>query len=228
MKSGKWQGVQVRDQGRSRVAHYVFMLAKCDTRDCRKSAVSRERIHKRREGLLGLAAHHQVNKRIGAHRWDIDNGRLGATQHDRGLRMRSLDLSGDAQRYGVTAANGAEAEKVEAIKIASGEVRSGKAAKISFIAIRIPEPLIVNAIEVHNFRLQAFGLKHGGKAKDADRRKLAHDPGCFYFAHGPLIELVGCRRTDETNLHGSHLFGRRMNESGSFPNQNDPLSNMSI
>src|SRR6478609_1651012 len=138
--------------------------------------------------------------------------------------MCALDLSGDAQRERVAAANRTEAEKVE---VATGEVIPGKAAKIGSSAIRTLQPTIVNAIEVHNFRLQAFGLKHGGKAKDADRRKLAHDPGCFYFAHGPLIELVGCRRTDETNLHDSHLFGRRMNESGSFPNQNDPLSNMS-
>jgi hypothetical protein len=203
MKSWKWQGIQVRDQGRSRVAHYVFMLAKGDAWDRRKSAVSRECIHKRREGLLGFTAHNQVNKRIGAHGWDIDNGRLGATQHDYRFRMCALDLSGDAQRYGVTAANGAEAEKVEAIKIASGEVRSGKAAKIGSSAIRTLQPTIVNAIEVDNFRLQAFGLKHGGKAKDADRRKFAHDAGCIRFGHGPVIELVGRGGTDKANFHGS-------------------------
>ena len=43
--------------------------------------------------------------------------------------MRSLDLGGDAKRYGVTAANRTEAEKVE---VAAGEIISGKAAKISF------------------------------------------------------------------------------------------------
>src|SRR6478609_300433 len=105
--------------------------------------------------------------------------------------MGPFDFSGDAQRKWVAAANRTEAEKVEAIKIARGEVIPGKGAKISFIAIRILQPTVVDAIEIDDFRLQAFGLKHGGEAQDADRRKLAHDAGRFYFAHGPLIELVG-------------------------------------
>ena len=75
--------------------------------------------------------------------------------------MRSLDLSGDAKRYRVTAANRTEAEKVE---IATGEVISGKAAKISFVSIRILQPTVLNAIQVHHFRLQAFGFQHSGKA----------------------------------------------------------------
>src|SRR5579859_6318115 len=134
--------------------------------------------------------------------------------------MRSLNFSGDAKRYGVTAANRTEAEKIE---IASGEKRPGKAAKVAFrIALarsRLLQPVVINAIQVYDFRLQAFGLKHGGKTQDADRRKLAHDARCFRFAHGTAIELVGCGRTDETNFHGCHLFGLRINVSaisGSF------------
>src|SRR4249919_2746891 len=39
MKGGKWQGVQVRDQGRSRVAHDFFMLAKGDAWNRRERTV---------------------------------------------------------------------------------------------------------------------------------------------------------------------------------------------
>src|SRR5690348_12137383 len=130
--------------------------------------------------------------------------------------MRSLDLGGDAKRHGVAAANCAEAEEVNAVKVAASEIISGKAAKIGFIAIRILQPTVIDAIEVNHCGLQAFGLKHGGKAKDADRRKFAHDTGSFRFAYGTAIELVGCGSTDETNLHDCHLFGLRMNDSGSI------------
>src|SRR5438874_1601729 len=71
--------------------------------------------------------------------------------------MRSLDLGGDAQRHRVTAANRAEAEKV---RVAVGEVIPGKTAKIGFravlVSLRFLLPLIVDAIEVHHFRLQAL------------------------------------------------------------------------
>src|SRR5438445_11748135 len=111
--------------------------------------------------------------------------------------MRSLDLGGDAQRHRVTAANRAEAEK---IKIARGEIRSGKAAKIGFravlVSLRFLLPLIVDAIEVYHFRLQAFGFQHGGKAQDADRRKLAHDAGRFHFSNSTTIKLIGRGSTD--------------------------------
>src|SRR5436305_10311459 len=112
--------------------------------------------------------------------------------------MRSLDLGGDAKRDGVTAANRTEAEEV---KIARGEIRSGKAAKIGLISIRVLEPLVVNAIDVHDLRLQAFGFQHGCKAQDADRRKLAHDPGRFHFAHSTAIKLISRGSTDEAKLH---------------------------
>jgi hypothetical protein len=125
--------------------------------------------------------------------------------------MRSLDLGGDAKRHGVTAANRTEAEKVEVVR---GEVIPGKTAKISFISIRILQPTVINAIQVHDFRLQAFGLKHGCKAQNADRRKLAHDASCFRFAHGAAVELIGRGSTDETNFHGWQKLGLRMNESG--------------
>src|SRR4029077_1143547 len=104
----------------------------------------------------------------------------------------------------------------------------GKATKISLIAIRILQPTVVDAIEVHHFRLQALRLQYGGKAQNADRRKFAHDTGSFRFAYGTAIELVGCGGTDETNLHDCHLFGRRMNDSGSTSDQIDPLSSMSV
>src|SRR5438270_13229693 len=100
--------------------------------------------------------------------------------------MHPLDLGGDAKGYGVTAANRAEAEKVE---VAASEVVSGETAKISFIAIGILQPTVVDAIQVHHVRLQAFSLKHGGKAQYADRRKLAHDAGRFRFAYDAAIEL---------------------------------------
>src|SRR6478672_12286238 len=114
--------------------------------------------------------------------------------------MRSLDLGGDAERHGVTAANRTEAKKNE---VAAGEVIPGKTAKIGFsvASIRLLQPIVVNAIQVHDFRLQAFGLKHGGKAQYADRRKLAHDAGRFRFAHNTAIELIGRGRADETNFH---------------------------
>src|SRR5579864_3443246 len=127
--------------------------------------------------------------------------------------MRPLDLCCDAKRYGVTAANRTEAEKV---KVASGEVIPGKTAKISFVSIRILEPTVINAIEVYHFRLQAFGFQRCGKAQNADRRQFAHDAGRFCFAHGTAIKLIGRGSADETNLHDCHLFGLRMNESGSF------------
>src|SRR5216684_4454217 len=111
--------------------------------------------------------------------------------------MRSLDIGGDAQRQRVAAANRTEAEKFE---VAAGEVIPGRAAKISFVSIRILPPTVINAIEVHDFRLQAFGLKHGCKAQNADRRKLAHDAGRFHFAHSTAIELIGRGSTDETNF----------------------------
>ena len=129
--------------------------------------------------------------------------------------MRSLHLGGDAKRYGITAANRTEAEKV---KVARGEVISGKTAKISFSAASIGslQPTVVDAIKIDDFRLQAFGLKHGGKAQNADRRKLAHNAGRFCFVHGTAIKLVGRGSTDETNLHDCHLFGLRMNHGGSI------------
>jgi hypothetical protein len=130
--------------------------------------------------------------------------------------MRSLDFGGDAKRHGVTAANRTEPKK---IKIAGGEVSSGKAAKIGFsvaLVSRSLQPTIVDAIEVNHCGLQAFGLKHGGKAQYADRGKLAHDSGRFRFAHNTAIELIGRGSTDETNLHDCHLFGLRMNDSGSI------------
>src|SRR6266853_824571 len=127
--------------------------------------------------------------------------------------MRTLDLGGDAKRQRIAAANRAEAEK---IKVARGEIRSGKAAKIGVISIRTLEPTVVNAIEVHHFRLQAFGLKHGCKAQNANRRKLAHDASCFHFSNSTAIELIGRGRADETNLHDCHLFGLRVNDSGSI------------
>src|SRR6476469_4354747 len=101
--------------------------------------------------------------------------------------MRSLDLGGDAKRDGVTAANRTEAKKVE---VAAGEVIPGKTAKISYIAMGILQPTVVNAIQVHHFRLQAFGLKHCGKAQDAHRGKLAHDAGRFRFSNGTAIKLI--------------------------------------
>src|SRR5579864_5803896 len=129
--------------------------------------------------------------------------------------MRSLDLGGDAQRQRITAANCAEAEKV---KVASGEVIPGKTAKIGFsvASIRLLQPTVVNAIQVHHFGLQAFGFQLGGKAQYADGRKFAHDAGRFRFTHGTAIKLIGRGSADETNLHDCHLFGLSMNESGSF------------
>src|SRR5689334_23247706 len=131
------------------------------------------------------------------------------------MRMRPLDRGGDAKRDRVTAANRTEAEKVG---VASGKVIAGKAAKIGFsvASIRLLQPIVINAVQVHDFRLQAFGLKHGGKAQYADRGKLAHDAGCFRFAHSTSIELIGRGSTDETNLHDCHLFGLRTNDSGSI------------
>src|SRR5260370_32199646 len=119
--------------------------------------------------------------------------------------MHSLDLSSDAQRQRVAAANRAEAKE---IKIAAGEVGSGKTAKISVMSIRILQPTVVSAIEVHNFGLQALGFQHGGKAQDADRGKLDHDASCLRFAYRPVIELVGRGRTDEADFHGCHLLDR--------------------
>src|SRR5260370_12466177 len=118
--------------------------------------------------------------------------------------MHALDLSRDAKRQRVAAADRTEAKE---IKIAAGEVGPGKTAKISFILLRFLPPIVVNAIEVHNFRLQALGFQHGGKAEDADGGKLAHDASCIHFAHGLVIELVGRGRTDEANFHGCHLLG---------------------
>src|SRR6478736_9439840 len=120
--------------------------------------------------------------------------------------MRPLDFGGDAKRDGVTAANRTEAEKVE---VAAGEVVPGKTAKTGFsvASIRLLQPIVINAIQVHHFRLQAFGLKHGGKTQNADRRKLAHDAGRFHFSNGTAIELIGRGSTDETDFHGWHKFG---------------------
>ena len=113
--------------------------------------------------------------------------------------MQPLDLSGNAKRQRVAAANRTEAKKV---KITAGEVGSGKIAKINFILLRFLPPIVVNAIEVYNFRLQAFCFQHGGKAEDADRGKLAHNASCLHFVHRPVIELVGRGRTDEADSHG--------------------------
>ena len=121
--------------------------------------------------------------------------------------MRALDLSGDAKRQRVAAANRAEAKEV---KITTGEVSSGKSAKIGFVPIRIFQPTVVNTIEVHNFRLQALGFQHRGQAQDADRGKLPHDASCVQFSYGPVIELVGRGRTDEADSHGGHFVGRRL------------------
>src|SRR5205085_8290018 len=92
------------------------------------------------------------------------------------------------------------------IKFAVGEVVSGKPAKIGLLGIWISQPAVVDAIEVHNLRLQASGFQHRGKAQDADRSKLAHYADCFHFLYSSTGELVGCRRTDETDLHGLALF----------------------
>src|SRR5437763_16868025 len=102
--------------------------------------------------------------------------------------MRLLDLRGDAQRERVTAANCTETEE---IKISAGEVISGKTAKISFVSIRILQPTVVHAIEVHNFGLQAPGFQHRSKAQYADRSQLPLDACCVRFAHVSVIELVG-------------------------------------
>src|SRR2546425_5373682 len=118
--------------------------------------------------------------------------------------MRSLDLSGDAKRQRVAAANRTEAKEVE---IAAGEVGSGKTAKITSILLRCVPPIVIDAIEVHNFRLQALRFQHGGKAEDADRGKLAHDASRLLFAHHLTMELVSRGRTDETNFHCCHLLG---------------------
>src|SRR6266850_583227 len=117
--------------------------------------------------------------------------------------MRSLDLSGDAKRQRVAAADRTEAKEV---KIAAGEVGSGKTAKISFILLRCAPPIVVDAIEVHHFRLQALRFQHGGKAEDADRGKLAHDASCVLFAQHLAMKLVGRGRTDEADFHGCHLL----------------------
>ena len=73
MKSGKWQGVQVSDQGRGRIAHdfSVFIPAKRYARDCCERPVSGQGIDESGQSLLRFAAHHQVNRRIGAQRGDI-------------------------------------------------------------------------------------------------------------------------------------------------------------
>src|SRR5438477_12057785 len=108
--------------------------------------------------------------------------------------MRPLDLSGDAKRERVAAANRTEAEE---IKITGGEVSSGKTAKISFIPVRILRPTVVNAVEVHHFRLQAPGFQHRGEAQDAHGGELAHHASCVGFAHGRVFKLAGRGRTDE-------------------------------
>ena len=118
--------------------------------------------------------------------------------------MRLLDLSGDAKRERITAANCTETEE---IKIPAGEVISGKTAKISFVSLRILQPTVVDAIKVHNFGLQAPGFQHRSKTQDADRGQLAHDASCFHFAHAPVIELVSRGRADEANFHGCHALG---------------------
>src|SRR5205809_4548365 len=117
--------------------------------------------------------------------------------------MRLLDLRGDAKRERVAAANCTETEE---IKIPAGQVISGKTAKISFASIRILQPTVVDAIEVHNFGLQAPRFQHRSKAQDADWSQLPHDASCFHFAHAPVIELVGRGRADEANLHGYHAL----------------------
>src|SRR5262249_45817760 len=139
-----------------------------------------------------------VNGGKGAQRRNMEDRGLGTAQYDRGLRMRSLDLCSDAKSQRITAANSAEAKEIE---ITASEVSAGKAAKISFVSIRVSQPTVVDTIEVHDLRLEAFCLQHGGKTKDADRSKLAHDASCVPFAHG-AVQLVGRGRTDEADFHG--------------------------
>ncbi len=156
--------------------------------------------------MLRFTAHYQVNKWKRAHGGDIHHGRLRAAQYNHGLPVRPLDFAGDAKRYRVAAANRTEAKEV---KITTGEIISGKTAKINLVAIRIPQPAVINTVQVDNFRLQTLGFQNGGKAQDADRGKLAHDASRFHFVNGPVIEPVGRRRTDEADFHLCHCLGGR-------------------
>ena len=58
MKSGKWQSVQVQNQGRIWAARYFSILSKRDARDCRERAMPGQRIHKVRKSLLRFTSHH--------------------------------------------------------------------------------------------------------------------------------------------------------------------------
>src|SRR5215471_13525088 len=120
--------------------------------------------------------------------------------------MPSFEFAGNADGQRIAAANSAQAKE---IKLPVSEPASGEAAKIRFRSpfclMRRLQPLVVDAIEVHNLRLKALFFQDGGKAEDADRRKLAHDASCIHFAHGPVTQLVGRGRTNETNFHGSLL-----------------------
>lgn len=125
--------------------------------------------------------------------------------------MHTLEFSGNANRKRIAAADSTETKE---IKMPVSEPSPGELTKISFwiafAVLRTLQPFIVDAVQVHDFRLQSLRFQNGGKAQYADGRKLANDASCVPFAHG-RVKLVGRGRTDEAHFHGGQLIELRMN-----------------
>ena len=200
MERRKRQAIKVFDDWRIEVSHNLISLAVRDAGNAGILPVIRDRIKQSRQSVFSFTTYDEVYEGKLLHALDVDDRCLRAPKHDVGVRMIMLHFPGNPQSQRIAAANGAEAEEIEREVL---EVRRSIFAEVSVAVLILdrPEPVIVEAIQIQNLRLQASLLEHRRQGQDAKRRMLRDGANGISLGNFRVVKVVGRRRTNKTYFH---------------------------
>jgi len=105
---GRGKSVEIRQDRRIAGANHTSVAAKRDARYTSQAVRAPKRGQQLREGLLGLAAHDDIDKWERLQGLDSHSRCLRAAEHDRGIRVGALDPRAPAALSGIAAGDGAE------------------------------------------------------------------------------------------------------------------------
>src|SRR5215471_9287194 len=98
MKSGKGQAIEIGDAPAVGSAYDLLITAEGQARNVIEVTALCQSVEKLRKCLLGLAAHHEIDRRVRLQGGDIGRGCLRPAKSDHPSRMLAFDFAGDAQR----------------------------------------------------------------------------------------------------------------------------------